>query len=536
MTMCRQSFLPLLVAFSLSVEVVRAELPATMPSDSELAAMIRNLGDDDAMVRDNAEVIIMAHPFALPQFEEKLAEGKLSPGAEARLKHCVDLLRPGYEARLRLRKEDELVEAHRQQEGPDSYLSIGDHNPKWDADALEAIRAAIHLTIGTDPQNDAHILDECQKAISAGCNDPLVRYFLAHVKSVLPGADQNADAMITETRAAASAMMGSKYCARFRADAALDAVGTKWRLAGKDSLLNSEIDHQLMDKALALLPEITQQEIVPRRVFQSVKAMQSQYELIFGDTKKAFDMIYPVFSQAVPNGAGPLIYKGDFYIQYAWEARGSGFANTVTDAGAKLFVERLAVAREALEAAYKLDPDDSRAATDMLIIVKSQSLPRADMELWFDRAMHADPDNNDACMAKMDYLQPKWNGSLDELMQFAHECVQTENWYGNLPLILVETHKEYGAYAKPAGYFKNPQVWADAKRLSLACLLVHPDDNYHRSLYAFMACKCGHLVVANKLFKTLGDQVVVSVFRDKDNLNLWKSKAAARAAGQAGQN
>jgi hypothetical protein len=38
------------------------------------------------------------------------------------------------------------------------------------------------------------------------------------------------------------------------------------------------------------------------------------------------------------------------------------------------------------------------------------------MELWFDRAMKANGDSRRACWSKLDWLDPKWHGTPEEML------------------------------------------------------------------------------------------------------------------------
>lgn len=49
----------------------------------------------------------------------------------------------------------------------------------------------------------------------------------------------------------------------------------------------------------------------------------------------------------------PLLQLGKFYIKYAWNARGGGWASTVSEQGWEFFRKRVQLAREHLEAGFE---------------------------------------------------------------------------------------------------------------------------------------------------------------------------------------
>ncbi len=75
------------------------------------------------------------------------------------------------------------------------------------------------------------------------------------------------------------------------------------------------------------------------------------------------------------------------------------------------FGERAAEARQALQEAWRLDPDDSLSATEMITVEMAIGQgDRGEMEKWFQRAMEADSNNLKACNSKLLWLEPKWRG------------------------------------------------------------------------------------------------------------------------------
>ena len=54
-----------------------------------------------------------------------------------------------------------------------------------------------------------------------------------------------------------------------------------------------------------------------------------------------FDTLQNVLKDQKVDESVQLLIEGTFYIDYAWEARGIGFSNDVSEEGWKLFKERL---------------------------------------------------------------------------------------------------------------------------------------------------------------------------------------------------
>jgi hypothetical protein len=88
------------------------------------------------------------------------------------------------------------------------------------------------------------------------------------------------------------------------------------------------------------------------------------------------------------------------------------------------------------------------------------------LEKWFWRAMDADNDNLDACNKKLLWLEPKWHGSPEEMLEFARTCRDTKNWSSGIPLLLAEAHHRLAgdlSEAKRFDYMSHPDVWQEIR-------------------------------------------------------------------------
>jgi hypothetical protein len=168
---------------------------------------------------------------------------------------------------------------------------------------------------------------------------------------------------------------------------------------------------------------------------------------------------------------------------------------------------RLAKADKALESAWQLDPTNAYAAEQMISVELGQGQGRDRMELWFNRAMKADPDDYDACVSKLDYLEPKWYGSADEMLKFGRQCVAAGNWDAGIPYILVAAHLGLSQYIQGDGnqdgeaiYFKNnpgawDEIWAVYEELSKH----RPLSNFRKLQFARIAAYTNHWKEANQI-------------------------------------
>jgi hypothetical protein len=127
----------------------------------------------------------------------------------------------------------------------------------------------------------------------------------------------------------------------------------------------------------------------------------------------------------------------------------------------------------------------------------------------------------------MYYLEPKYHGSEEDMLNFGRELLAGGNWGARLPFYLVDAHLTLAGYAKDKpSYYKNEAVWKDFQSVYDPYLSLHPDSAWDRTYYAKLACWCGRWTEAKALFDKLGDKVVVSAFADRAELDRLRAEAA----------
>lgn len=124
---------------------------------------------------------------------------------------------------------------------------------------------------------------------------------------------------------------------------------------------------------------------------------------------------------------------GEYYLKSAWNARGDGYASTVTRDGWKKFGEFMPKAARHFRRAWYLHPELPYAAQRMIMITRAGGDESWLPEDWFHASVVAQFDHHDAYESYMFVLMPRWGGSHQRIANFAKECIATKNWYTNVP-------------------------------------------------------------------------------------------------------
>ena len=391
------------------------------------------------------------------------------------------------------------------------YERLSPKGQRWDADAREVLRLTAEGW--NDRYRDLGTIDAAfLRAERAGCNDPIASYAVARLFWGTAGFRHD---KVAERMRDSSFHPAHRCLALIRASIFLGGRGD-----GEDA----------RQSALKLVSVAAADKDVPASILLEIcEQLEESFRAVQKDRKFGFDKIEAELAKGRPESSILYTYRGTFLTRHAWDARGNDWANTVTGEGWRVMGQRLVAAEAALEKAWQLDSTNTDAARAMITVELGQGKGRDRMELWFRRAMTADPDNYDACKAKLYYLEPKWHGSPEAMLAFGQECLKTGNWKARIPLILSEAHEALAINHRPSpdAYFTtSPNIWKDIRAANEPYLKAYPKASYDRSRYTYFACRCEQWPAAHEQFGLLGDGGQISVFGSRNRYEQFRRDAA----------
>jgi hypothetical protein len=199
-------------------------------------------------------------------------------------------------------------------------------------------------------------------------------------------------------------------------------------------------------------------------------------------------------SPSVQEWAARLV-RGQYYVNVAWDHRGSGWAHTVSREDRQNFQRYLSRAEKELTRAWELNPQHPRAPMRMIQVSMGNSpRPLADMRLWFDRAVSARFDFTPAYWQLEWGLRPRWHGSHELMLDFARRCAETERYDTDVPFQLIRIAVKVASEMRdPAGYLGQSQV-REAVREVLQNYLTKTEDPVQLAYYQSHYAAWAHLV------------------------------------------
>ena len=194
-----------------------------------------------------------------------------------------------------------------------------------------------------------------------------------------------------------------------------------------------------------------------------------------------------------------LIARGDFYVTYAWKARGGGWAKDVKEEAWKLFRERLAKGRADYMRAVAHDPHNIYVYTGLMRIGLGDGDGERIFSALFQRAMVIAPDSYKMHHLRLQTLMPKWGGDWEAMFRFARETEKKAPPKTLLPVILALAHQEAAARSdNRMEYYSQPDVWKDIERVYQRVISDFPQSGYWKTVLGWIASRAGKAELARE--------------------------------------
>jgi hypothetical protein len=404
----------------------------------------------------------------------------------------------------------------------EAYDRIGKKHPRWDGPATQALEKVAQWVSGERgpgqySMESIHV--PAKQAVELGCDDPLILFFVNRSSEAYRWREHGAEPTANQeparrAAAAAVALDRSAYPAIHKVAAYqiwLQHLTVGNHAPGGDGARGKKA-REVLDRILALVPQQAEEvaELPEARSysFNTLEFLMANHRIYSGDDFRSVAWLEAGIKDMPGGPAAAVKMRGRCHLHSALMARGpEGLALSPRDRK-HLVEERAGKAREAFEQAWDLEPNDAVVATNMLPVTMNLGGDRATMKLWFDRAMAAAPGHSEPCNHVLDYFDPRWYGTEEEMLAFARECADSGQWASNTPTLLVEAHSrlmEYLPAHERDRYFRNDEVWTDIKSVFEDRIANRRSDRYGESQFAFFCHLCGHDDLAAQHFRRSSD-------------------------------
>jgi hypothetical protein len=230
--------------------------------------------------------------------------------------------------------------------------------------------------------------------------------------------------------------------------------------------------------------------------YQCLRCRDSEVESMW----QLHDRIHQAWEKAYPQSIAARIAHADFFTSYAWQARGSGWSNSVGKEGWRLFEQRLATAQQILDQAKPLQPADPMWWNVEMTVALGQGWDQARYAKMLREAQQAAPQFWHYNLQLSKYLLPRWYGRPGDWEKAAAADIKRSGGLG------LETYAR--TVANMRGYYDNifretKASWPDTKAGFEVMRQKYPDSLEILSAYCCLACQADDRALAKQLFQQL---------------------------------
>jgi hypothetical protein len=239
------------------------------------------------------------------------------------------------------------------------------------------------------------------------------------------------------------------------------------------------------------------------KTFIRDQADESDWKIYFDTLKQ--------WIAAKPESAAARLSLAHAYMAYAWDARGHGYADSVTDKGWELFGDRIATASATLAEAARLKEKDPYWYELMQMLALDQGWDKSQARELLEQAAASEPGYYHYYREYANFLQPRWYGEEGEVEAFAEEI---SNRVGGQEgdFIYFEIASLLACQCDPDKNALQSMSWPKIKLGYAALEQLYGVSDLKRNRFASMAVKAGDKPAAREAFVDVGDNWDKSVW------------------------
>ncbi len=223
---------------------------------------------------------------------------------------------------------------------------------------------------------------------------------------------------------------------------------------------------------------------------------------------------------AVPESVVARVALADWWTGYAWKARGSGWASTVTEEGRRLMLERLAEAARVLEEAPEQKVNDPAFYNQWITIALGQGWKPAQTRRSFNYGTTANKTYHPLYRNFTYWLAPRWHGEAGDWQAFAAEMAATFPQKEGDWLYLQLVGSRVDDFEK-TNIIEEGGLDMERVNRAIATALAEPKslpDEWTRNVACYLAAKKGDHPAAAQLFLEIEGESYNDLFHGRSNL------------------
>ncbi len=225
-----------------------------------------------------------------------------------------------------------------------------------------------------------------------------------------------------------------------------------------------------------------------------------------------------------PQSVTARIALAESYIEYGWNARGNGYADTVSQSGWRIFGERIQKARKILEANPNLATKCPEWYLNMERIAQAQGWDSKAEENLAKRALAFEPEYQNLYRVHAQTLLPKWGGNEGDAEQFLEASTDKLGGDAGDAVYFLVTSSCF-CFGKELNQFS----WPRLQRGFVANERLYGSSLNNSNWFAYLALNANDDVAADEAFKKIGDRWDADIWGNEESFQASKAHAAGLA-------
>jgi Domain of unknown function (DUF4034) len=246
------------------------------------------------------------------------------------------------------------------------------------------------------------------------------------------------------------------------------------------------------------------------------------------DWRRHFELIRS-WVERNPRSITARIALAESYVNYAWDARGDGYTDSVSDSGWKLFSERSEKAKEILDHASALRAKCPEWFLAMQRVGRGLAWDLPRLTAAFEQAARFEPDYQNYYSFYAVDLLPKWSGNEGDAARFGEQVANKIGGDdGDILYYQIASETVCGCHDRDSTYFSWPRVQkgyaALEKKYGLSLLALNH--------FAALASDFNDSIAAKEAFERIGNNWAEEVWHDEESFKSSQEIAVQNAAVQ----
>ncbi|MHA3771796.1 hypothetical protein ACXR0O_09700 [Verrucomicrobiota bacterium sgz303538] len=234
------------------------------------------------------------------------------------------------------------------------------------------------------------------------------------------------------------------------------------------------------------------------------------------------DQIHKDWIAAKPASITARVAYADFLTEYAWRARGTGYANTVTQQGWQLFQQRMNAAHKVLVDARKLQEKDPYWWLVALQVARGEGWPKAQYDALVTEAKSVEPKFWGYHTERAFSLLPRWYGEEGDWETYAEQEAERPDglgaeMYARIVMNLRGYHENIFRETKAS--------WPKTREGLEQLRKKYPKSLEFVNQTAMLATVAQDRELAKEMFDQLGDNYMPSVWRKPERFAHYRNWA-----------